>query len=633
MAKHIFGLDISDHSIEAVVLQPSSQGTTEVVGYARTILKSGVVDKGVIKDPEALVAAMQELLASGKPEPITDTQCIVALPDAQTFTHVFKFPAGLRLNEIEKTIPFKAEEIIPFEAEEIYFDFKVLATTENTKEVLYVASPKEIVDQYTAVLAGAGLKPVAFDIEAQALIRSLFAGQQEAPIEEQQPIVIADIGARTTNLTLYDRGGIRDSAVVQIAGNKFTAVVQKAVGNTKRQADKLKNELGFTASNKRKKGFSQLQKQLEALGAEVKSFIEYYNTESGRMPAKVILAGGSSLLPDIAPALEKVVGIPVELGNALKSVKDPSTMIRFKAKGILFANVIGLALRGSKKKPAETDINLLHVEKRSRGGSGKRGLIITIVVIVLLLLGGLGFAAWRYPEMLTFGLNNNQVEENEAVVDDAALEAARQAALEAEQEPEPEPQPVPTVVTIDTVIVAEVPGGSVNVREESTVTSTKLGEADSGAEYDLLDQVDGWYQIQFSADQTGWISADYSELSSREETRMMIPDEAMMDSPEEPKTTESEIIEDTEVEIEPEVTTRPTGIIAETSLGYLNVRSGPGIGYEKVGEATVGAEYELFEEQDQWYRIELDDQVIGWVYSLYVETEATTSEINQGEQL
>ena len=59
--------------------------------------------------------------------------------------------------------------------------------------------------------------------------------------------------------------------------------------------------------------------------------------------------------------------------------------------------------------------------------------------------------------------------------------------------------------------------------------------------------------------------------------------------------------------------------IKATSLGYLNVRSGPGTGYDKVTEVSAGEEYLVLTEEGDWYQIQLAADSVGWVYSIYVD--------------
>ena len=60
-------------------------------------------------------------------------------------------------------------------------------------------------------------------------------------------------------------------------------------------------------------------------------------------------------------------------------------------------------------------------------------------------------------------------------------------------------------------------------------------------------------------------------------------------------------------------------IIKQTSLGYLNVRSGPGISFEKITQVDSGKEFTVVNEEESWNQIEFDDESTGWVYSIYVD--------------
>ena len=57
----------------------------------------------------------------------------------------------------------------------------------------------------------------------------------------------------------------------------------------------------------------------------------------------------------------------------------------------------------------------------------------------------------------------------------------------------------------------------------------------------------------------------------------------------------------------------------------VNIRSGPGTGYEKVGAAKINDQYRVIRIQDGWYQIEFNDAKsgIGWVIEDYVKTSTT----------
>jgi len=229
MAKQkFFGLDISDHSIEVSLLD-KSMNKVKVVAYSRMVLRQELVVNGVIKKPSQLAEKIKEVLAAAKPKAIRTPYCILAIPDSQVFTSIFKFPAGLKHEEIRSTISFKAEEVIPFRTSEIYFDFKTIGVANGTQEVFYAAVPVKVIDSYVEVLTVAGLIPVAFDLESISLVRSILVSKEDVRKQTKkdpgQAVLLIDIGARTSDFNIVDVNGVCLNSVLKIAGNRFTKVL------------------------------------------------------------------------------------------------------------------------------------------------------------------------------------------------------------------------------------------------------------------------------------------------------------------------------------------------------------------------------------------------------------------------
>jgi len=89
----IFGLDISDKSVEAIQLK-KGLGKPKMTAYARTILGSSLVANGEIKNSEKLAEKFKALLDSAQPKKIKSKYCIVSIPESQVFTAIFSLPAG-----------------------------------------------------------------------------------------------------------------------------------------------------------------------------------------------------------------------------------------------------------------------------------------------------------------------------------------------------------------------------------------------------------------------------------------------------------------------------------------------------------------------------------------------------------
>ncbi len=71
--------------------------------------------------------------------------------------------------------------------------------------------------------------------------------------------------------------------------------------------------------------------------------------------------------------------------------------------------------------------------------------------------------------------------------------------------------------------------------------------------------------------------------------------------------------------VEPDVLEQEIGIIKDTPTGYLNVRKGPGVDYGVLIQVNPGEEYNILNEKDNWYQIEAEAGLFGWVFNEYVE--------------
>lgn len=65
-------------------------------------------------------------------------------------------------------------------------------------------------------------------------------------------------------------------------------------------------------------------------------------------------------------------------------------------------------------------------------------------------------------------------------------------------------------------------------------------------------------------------------------------------------------------------TTAKTAVtILDTPTGFLRVRSSPSISADEVTQVKPGESYAYLDEQDGWYKIQIDAKTAGWVYSQY----------------
>ena len=344
-----FGLDISDFSIEVMEIK-SGWLKPELISYGRQKLEPGIVENGVIYKKDKLVESIKKALETASPKRIKGNNCVLSLPESKVFTHIFNLPLDLKNNQIKKVLKYEIERFIPFPFDKTYFNFQVVSKNrkEFLQQVFFVGIPKEIVDDFYEVLKKSEIHPLAFDMESVALARAL--------IEEYNKgvgVMIADIGARTAILSIFDQGGLRLTFNFPIAGNKFTESLAKELKISLEEAETLKKTAGLNS----KQVNEILKPQIQMIIEEIRKSIKYYETHKENKIEEIILAGGSSLLLGLDKYLADELGLKVKIGNPLLKVKDSSGLSE-KKNSILFATVLGLALRAAEKNPCTTGINL-----------------------------------------------------------------------------------------------------------------------------------------------------------------------------------------------------------------------------------------------------------------------------------
>lgn len=404
----MFGLDISDASIEALELKKSF-GRIRLVGYARVELPAGIVEDGIVLKKKELGEVVKKLLRSAKPKAIRSREVILSLPESRVFTYIFKFPANLKIKQIAEVLKFEAPNVLPISPEEVYSDFLILDKVNREQEIFYVAAPKKAVDDLGRVMKDIGLTPLAFDMESTSFARAVgMAGETGS--------MIIDIGARTTIISVFDQNGIRFTTNIGVAGNAFTEAIAKKLKKKWEEAEELKKTCGLTPKDGPCKGgqiFLIVQAALQPILGEIKSTLKFYEEKSGRKIQKIILCGGSSLLPYLPDYLKENLGLEVEVGKpylVARGMKIPKAEIT-----PLLLNVFGLALRGTVRAPERAGINLMfELEKISRfkkKGLSKKKILIWLVLLGLILVGGASYFYLK-PKILPlvfFGIRPERV--------------------------------------------------------------------------------------------------------------------------------------------------------------------------------------------------------------------------------
>jgi len=338
-----FGLEIEDCSLKAIWLK-KKRDRFSIAACSRKIIPRGIVQSGQIVNPQKLSEAIKALLASAQPRTIKTKNVIFSIPEAKAFIRTIKIPK-MSATEAREAVKWETEANIPISVDKVYLDWQVIGDKEDGEEILVVAVPKNIVDAYFQAIVAAGLLPLAVEVDIVATIRSLAGAGKD-----DQPILIADIGAENTSLAICRNQVPYFTSSIPLSGNTFTEALQKEVGVNWEKAEEMKFKFGTgekTGEEVLLKVFSPL---IENLASEIEKSINFFteSIDNRNKVEKVILSGGGALLFDLARRLGVRLGKTVEMGNPMAGIDTKKFSYKISPQDLLsYATAIGLALRGA----------------------------------------------------------------------------------------------------------------------------------------------------------------------------------------------------------------------------------------------------------------------------------------------
>jgi type IV pilus assembly protein PilM len=339
-SRSIIGLDIGSHHIKAIYLERKRGGwTVTAAGVVPTPVDS--VTEGIVHEPVRVADAVGALLRERN---IPPGEAVAAISGSTVTVRQIRMP-NVPTNSLSKAVRFEAAKYLP-SVQESAVEYAVLGKSGEPLQldVLLVAAPNEMVNSRVQAMEMAGLDPVAVDIEAFALLRSLSA----AGFDLSEPMAVLNMGAAFTDFhILYDEN-IALTRSIPMGGAMLTQAIVSAANVTADEAEALKEELdlqpgppgGFRGEDSGvdedsgTDGFAGVSAEprpptpgldmamqvtmpfLDEILREVRRSLNFYHSQfpEGASQANVtrlLLCGGTARMRGLAGFLEERLSVPV----------------------------------------------------------------------------------------------------------------------------------------------------------------------------------------------------------------------------------------------------------------------------------------------------------------------------------
>ncbi len=396
----VVGLDIGTTKVCAVVASINNQNRIHILGVGKA--PSEGLNRGVVVNIDKTVNAIKTAIKQAE------------LASGIEVNSVNVGIAGDHIRSIRSkgviTISNKDKEITVQDVERILKDCQQIMLPPD-QQILHVIPQEFVVDGQDGITDPVGMSGMRMEAEVHIITglvsaaKNLYrcverAGYHVADIileplassyavlddeEKEAGVVLVDIGGGTTDLAVFQENTIRHTAVIAIAGKKVTDDIKIGLSVLEDQAQTLKHKHGecfvdmisndesitipgIAGRPPKEITKSILAKIIQARMEEILEIIAIEVKRSGyadSLSAGIVITGGGSLIKNICPLANEVLGMDAKIGRPLglaggliEEVNSP-----------IYATSVGLVLHALKAEGVE---NQTMIPSSSKGTGVER---------------------------------------------------------------------------------------------------------------------------------------------------------------------------------------------------------------------------------------------------------------------
>ncbi len=332
------GLDFSDATMRFVDLKIKPKGLLPK-RFAEMAIPEGCMKGGRIIDTNKFIAFLKEVQKKHNLKYVR-----VSIPESQVYSFTLTLDASAS-KDIRAAIEFLIEDNIPLKAIETVFDHHILTANEKNIIVQVVALAESVTQNYFNAFFSAGIIPVSFELEGQAIARAVLDPKDKGSS------MIVDFGANRTGITIVTNKTAMITATLDFGGKMLTETLAKELKINPLEAEKIKREQGLIMTPDHKNVFEVLVNSISVLKDEInRRYMYWYEKKNqlGSFPAidTIYLCGGHSNLLGLDDYLSSNLKLKVVQADPWKNCFSTDEVIPDinHESSMSYVTAIGLAL-------------------------------------------------------------------------------------------------------------------------------------------------------------------------------------------------------------------------------------------------------------------------------------------------
>lgn len=341
------GVDISDTSLKYIQFAPriDQKRGHKIISWGEIDIPNGVLERGHVLDQAQLARVLHELKQVTRAEFIR-----VSLPEERAYLFETEINRSTPLKEVRSLLEFRLEENVPIPARDAFFDYDIVEHHEGDKQlrVIVAAYARETITAYHSACLEAGLTPLSFEVEAQAMARAVL------PADSRDVHMLVDFGKTRTGVGIVYGGKLVYTSTIDFGGNELSTVMRKVLGDvSEAELTQIKNTQGLNKGLHDSRCYDALISTISVIKDELATRIQYWHARDierqERRIASIVLCGGSINLKGLPSYLSESLGIPAVRANVWQNAFSfehtiPPIDVRHSYG---YATAVGLALKNT----------------------------------------------------------------------------------------------------------------------------------------------------------------------------------------------------------------------------------------------------------------------------------------------
>jgi type IV pilus assembly protein PilM len=330
----VIGLDIGSSAVRAAELESRRGSAPRLIRYGEVALPPGAVIDGDVVEPAVVAEAVRQLWGMTG---MKGRSVAVGLASQRVTVRQIDLP-DLPDDELADAVRMQGQDQLPMPLDEALIDFVVVSRypvdgDRRNVRVLLVAAEREMVERLLSAVTAAKLRPVAVDLDAFALLRSLattaggdHSAEPDQAVAPPPTEVVVDIGAMLTKFAVHRGGHPLFVRMTRFGGVGSTQELEQVLELSWEQAEKAKLDASAamatgTPLDADDERVRVLQDGVQKAITEVHHSLDFFRSQHDDMEVqRVLLSGGGSLAPHLADQLQIALELPVAQGHPLRSV-------------------------------------------------------------------------------------------------------------------------------------------------------------------------------------------------------------------------------------------------------------------------------------------------------------------------